>query len=77
MLKEQNIEEIKELKLNIPDVGSVVSFYQSSNKDLTDTGRVVSIIKNDTDGTNPILEIKPNTMHYKIIWRTVKELIKH
>lgn len=60
---------------NIPVVGSSVSFYQDSSKDLTDTGKVVSIIKNDAEETNPILEIKPSTMNYDKIWRTVRELL--
>ncbi len=59
----------------IPVVGSSVSFYQNSGKELTDTGRVLSIIKNDAEETNPILEIKPSTMNYEKIWRTVRELI--
>lgn len=59
----------------IPVFGSSVSFYQDSNKDLTDTGKVVSIIKNDAEETNPILEIKPSTMNYDKIWRTVREIL--
>ena len=59
----------------IPVVGSSVLFYQDSNKDLTDTGKVVSIIKNDAEKNNPVLEIKPSTMNYDKIWRTVKEIL--
>ena len=59
----------------IPIVGSSVSFYQDSSKYLTDTGKVVSVIKNDAEETNPILEIKPSTMNYDKIWRTVRELL--
>ena len=59
----------------IPSVGSSVSFYQDDSKDLTDSGKVVSIIKNDSDELNPILEIAPKAMAYDKVWRTVKELI--
>lgn len=60
----------------IPVVGSSVSFYVSGlKKEGTDTGKVVSVIKNDAEETNPILEIKPKTMKYDKIWRTVRELL--
>jgi hypothetical protein len=59
----------------IPAVGSIVFFYQDEFKKLTDSGKVLSIIKNDSDESNPILEIEPKTMNYDKIWRTVKELI--
>jgi hypothetical protein len=60
----------------IPIVGSSVSFYISGlKKDGTDTGEVVSVIENDSDKDNPIIEIKPKNMKYDKIWRTVRELL--
>jgi hypothetical protein len=59
----------------IPSVGSIVFFYQNDFKNLTDSGKVLSIIKNDFDESNPILEIEPKAMNYDKVWRTVKELI--
>jgi len=73
MSKEIKIEKTKQC--TIPSVGSSVSFYQDESKDLTDSGKVVSIIKNDSDELNPILEIAPKAMGYDKVWRTVKELI--
>lgn len=72
-MKQQNTK--KHLQDKLPVVGNSVSFYQDRSKDLTDNGKVVRIIINDSDETNPILEIKPSTMNYERIWRTVKELI--
>lgn len=68
-------ENTENEECNTPVVGSSVSFYQDSNKDLTDTGKVVRVIKNDAEEKNPILEIKPSKMDYDKVWRTVKELI--
>jgi len=73
-----NINSKKEQneRCTIPVVGSSVSFYVSGlKKEGTDTGKVVRVIKNLRQKTNPILEIKPKTMKYDKIWRTVRELL--
>lgn len=64
-----------ENQIKAPKIGSTVAFYTYAKEGEKDTGDVVKIIENDSDKSDPIIEIKPILMGYDKVYRTVSELI--